>query len=238
MTRDNNTQDPHRRNQWSFEEAKRMFAGSGRIWDLVDGSLACDPRQHQEAVYDRIRHRRSFWVYEQDMTPIGSAVTRMGVTNTVTPTGLLTQAEFDPVSFSLHSLRRYWERNEEGHQLDDFKTIAISHLKPETHITAEGLIDYRLDHLVPYGQGAFVGTAVMKAQVRHTAQHNKITTKMAMQMGFNAITYLNCTQMNTFQLKQWHAAQTEPDLYQQLHDKNIQARSNTARAHIVKLDSL
>lgn len=215
-----------------------MFAGSGRIWDLADLSETGDPQQQAQAICDRIvRHKRSFWVYEQDMTPIGSAVTRIAVSSTLTPTGLVTQGKFDPVSFSLHSLRRYWERNEEGHQLDDFKTIEIAHITSKIDITHEGLFRYRLDHLVPYGQGAFIGTAVNKHQIFYTAQNNRVTVTEGHMQGFNAVTYLNCTQMNAFQRRQWQAAQTDPALYQRLHDGNIKARTRTARAHIVKVDS-
>ena len=111
------------------------------------------------------------------------------------------------INFSIHALRRFWERNEQGVNASRFDDISITHLHSVSNsnshlITDGGSFKLRTDLLVPYCNGAFMGTSVMKPIIHWVFENNvldKSQSKCPSSLGFNAITYIGESQMSRFQ---------------------------------------
>ena len=121
-------------------------------------------------------------------------------------------AEDTPVNFSIHALKRFWERNEDGVNHSDFGDISFVHL---WHSALQGgkltrtyqkpnEMQLRTDLMVPYSRGAFIGSAVLKPLRRYVLINDKLqpsplsSCKM-LQPAFNAITYVGESKLSTFQ---------------------------------------
>ena len=119
-----------------------------------------------------------------------------------------------PINFSIHSLKRFWERNESGVGACAFDDVSIDHISPAfcQHQTKGPNADMllRTDLLVPYHGGAFMGTPIFKPRIgtyrfvndgplekidnapRHINDFEYVP-------GFNAITYIGESTMSSFQ---------------------------------------
>ena len=130
--------------------------------------------------------------YVEDRRPVLSS--RVEANNTV-------------INFSIHALRRFWERNEQGVNASRFDDISITHLQSVNNsngklITDGSSIKLRTDLLVPYCNGAFIGTSVIKPIIHWVFENNvldKSQCKDINSLGFNAITYIGESKMSRFQ---------------------------------------
>jgi len=240
----------------TFETARRLFAGSGRIFDLHDHSRERfqDVRKCAEAFHEKIRQsKRDFWIYETDSIPIPTAVTRISIqyeeqrgpakTNLATASegklryinrraqraGLALvdyvedrrpivwkriTARYTNITFSIHALRRFYERNETGTNQSNFTDIPIAHIwngnLPRIDHKESGLT-LRTDLMVPYERGAFLGSATVKPDYTYVYENDQFNQAQFQDHGmtpaFNAITYIGESQMSSFQRLMYRAIQ-------------------------------
>ena len=239
----------------TFETARRLFAGSGRIFDLHDHSVDRfrDVRRAAEAFQEKIRQsKKDFWIYETDSTPIPTAVTRISIQyeeRRGPATDLAAASEgklryinrraqraglalvdyvedrrpviykrvagrYTPITFSIHALRRFYERNETGTNQSNFTNIPIAHIwnsnLPRIDSTASEFT-LRTDLMVPYERGAFLGSATMKPNYTYVYENDQFDRAQSQDHGmtpaFNAITYIGESQMSSFQRRMYEAIQ-------------------------------
>lgn len=240
----------------TFETARRLFAGSGRIFDLHDHSQERfqDVRRSAEAFHEKIRQsKRDFWIYETDSIPIPTAVTRIGIgyeerrgpaktdlasasegqlryiNRRAQRAGLAlvdyvedrrpivwkrVTASYTPITFSIHALRRFYERNETGTNQSNFADIPIAHIwnsnLPRIDSTASAPT-LRTDLMVPYERGAFLGSATVKPNFTYVYENDELDQAQSQYHGgtpaFNAITYIGESQMSSFQRRMYQAIQ-------------------------------
>lgn len=138
------------------------------------------------------------------------------------------EVTYAPITFSIHSLKRFWERNEQGVNATDFADIDLAHLPA-------GLIDIRdsagprlrTDILVPYQSGAFIGAVVMKPEVTYVFENGKLDpsqSRQAKTLQYNAITYVGDSRLSSFQKRMRdHIQAGETAKYRELLLKDIKA---------------
>jgi hypothetical protein len=254
----------------TYDTARRIFAKSGRIFDLFDHSQAGfrDAVQQTAMLMDKIKNaRQDFWIYETDVTPIPTAASRIKITRTehkgpatdlesaspgklryinkrAEKAGLAlldyiedrrpvvssrVEASYTPVSFSIHALKRFWERNENGVNLSQFRDIKIAHIWGEelSRLDNEpGKLLLRTDLMVPYERGVFLGSATMKPNYTWVYTNDRLDVTQSRDHGmeptFNAVTYIGESQLSPFQ-RRMYAAILEGDhqRYRQLAAKDL-----------------
>lgn len=138
------------------------------------------------------------------------------------------EIRYSPITFSIHSLKRFWERNEQGVNATDFADIDLAHIPA-------GLIDIRhdagprlrTDVMVPYQSGAFIGAVVTKPDITWVFEDGKLDPAQCQQsfrLTFNAITYVGDSRLSAFQKRMRdHILAGEHDKYRQLLLKDIKA---------------
>jgi len=118
-------------------------------------------------------------------------------------------AETTGFCFSIHAMKRFWQRNESGAGACAFDDISMDHIVPafcKNKDRADQILT-RTDLMVPYLGGAFIGSAVWKPKSSYYCENNGelCTAELSqmplddLQVGFNAITYIGEHTMSSFQ---------------------------------------
>jgi hypothetical protein len=123
-------------------------------------------------------------------------------------------AEDTPVNYSIHALKRFWERNEDGVNHTNFSDISYVHLFKTNNISRldrdPDQMQLRTDLMVPYSRGAFIGSAVLKplrtlVWVNDQLQPAPVSHCKELIPAFNAITYVGESQLSRFQKMMYDA---------------------------------
>ena len=122
-------------------------------------------------------------------------------------------AEHTPVNYSIHALKRFWERNEDGVNHSDFSDISFMHLWQKSNLSRldrdPNEMQLRTDLLVPYSRGAFIGSAVLKPLPRFVFNNGELckfeSKSLEHQPAFNAITYVGESRLSRFQKMMYDA---------------------------------
>lgn len=254
----------------TYETARRIFARSGRIFDLFDHSRERFQDGKQAAMLlDKIKNaRQDFWIYETDCTPIPTSASRVKITRTeqrgpatdiqsASPGKLRyinrrarkanlsladyvedrrpllhsrVVAEDTPVNYSIHALKRFWERNEDGVNHSDFSDISFVHLWQKSNLSRvdsdPDQMQLRTDLIVPYSRGAFIGSAVLKPLRRYVFNNGELSRSESQmldhQPAFNAITYVGESRLSRFQKMMYDAILAQDyDRYGELANKDL-----------------